>query len=1069
MHSRRFLTGLLILSWWLPAERAARAQQIKGRVMVMVDTSGSMVWHFNNNNSTGGDGDLKSLFTDSLQANKNYYPGNLINGVPDGTNSRIYAAKAALTNVVNATGDIDFGLMRYAPANVGNGCQNNVNCCNFGTPECTTTGGYVNNGGKLTWVGNCGPVTNGLATDGGQILVPPLPGSSKQAATWVDGVEDFRDNGKGQPLNGELRANGSTPLAGSARTALAKWYQPILNYSRANPNCVFDPVNTPLCDPQIDCRPYVFVQMTDGADTCDGNANTGPPAAVKALHDANLANPPLTYVIGLAFIQGDPAIAVLNNMAASGGTGTARFANNQAAIEAALGDIVSSSVKVELCNNKDDNCNAVVDEGFDKGAGCTVGVGACQRTGIKKCDPMNNTQTACCVDDKLPNGACVPLMAGAPGQLICDGKTDNNCNGIIDAQELNCPQPQDEVCDGKDNDLDGVIDDHLVDVGAACGLALGQCKAGKSVCQNSMGQDVTQMGVKADAKDKLVCVGAVGPQAELCNGFDDDCDGIVDGMTRPCYGGPMGTQGVGICSGGLQRCVAAPGSGLEMWSACVGEVKPQIEVCNAIDDDCDGMIDDVAGANMACCPSGLCGKGICMSGLMQCSGGALACVGGQGPRPEVCNGIDDDCNSKVDDLANLGMACVAPNGCPGTETCDVMKMMEVCIPTQVDCMGMMNDCNNDPRVGKDCGPGVGLPGACRPGKYVCVNSVVLCQGGVGPSAEACNCLDDDCNGKVDDGALCAGGTACFMCQCASACDPGEFPCASSYDCIKPACTVDADCPGGNACDPKLHQCVPGFCVASSVCMPACPDGFDCKGGTCVDRCAGVMCPAPLTCDKGNCFDKTCRALHNCAGCSGGAGGEKCDITLMVPACVPDPCCGKDCGAGFACDSTDGSCLPTCAGKTCGQGQCCTAGQCGPCDRCNGVSCGEGQKCDPRTGACVADKCRTTFCGLGTVCCDGSCKTDTCSLVHCPAGTRCVTNTFDCSHSCELPKHDPNLDDKVLAAGGGGLALGCDAGQGRAPSSSAATVAGLAFALATLVLRRRRAVAVAPARDPGRVR
>src|SRR3954470_13574773 len=89
----------------------ARAQQIKSRVMVLVDTSGSMIWHFGNNNTAGGDGDLNSRFTDSLQVNKSYYPGTLIAGKPDGVNSRLYAAKSALTSVVNATGDLDFGLM----------------------------------------------------------------------------------------------------------------------------------------------------------------------------------------------------------------------------------------------------------------------------------------------------------------------------------------------------------------------------------------------------------------------------------------------------------------------------------------------------------------------------------------------------------------------------------------------------------------------------------------------------------------------------------------------------------------------------------------------------------------------------------------------------------------------------------------------------------------------------------------------------------------------------------------------------------------------------------------------
>src|SRR5439155_12005984 len=125
------------------------------------------------------------------------------------------------------------------------------------------------------------------------------------------------------------------------------------------------------------------------------------------------------------------AIAVLDAMAGAGGTGQARFANDESAIEAALADVVAASVKVEVCNNKDDNCNGLVDEGFDKGMSCSIGVGACQRNGIKKCDAGNPAQTLCCVDDGSPGGPCLPLLPGAGRTEVCNG-IDDNCNGLID-------------------------------------------------------------------------------------------------------------------------------------------------------------------------------------------------------------------------------------------------------------------------------------------------------------------------------------------------------------------------------------------------------------------------------------------------------------------------------------------------------------------------------------------------------------------------------------------------------------------------------------------------------------
>ena len=61
------------------------------------------------------------------------------------------------------------------------------------------------------------------------------------------------------------------------------------------------------------------------------------------------------------------------------------------------------------------------------------------------------------------------------------------------------------------------------------------------------------------------------------------------GETRSCYGGPMGTAGVGICKEGTQSC----DSGGTGWSTCTGQVMPSAEVCgNSLDDNCDGTADE---------------------------------------------------------------------------------------------------------------------------------------------------------------------------------------------------------------------------------------------------------------------------------------------------------------------------------------------------------------------------------------------------------------------------------------------------------------------------------------------
>lgn len=123
--------------------------------------------------------------------------------------------------------------------------------------------------------------------------------------------------------------------------------------------------------------------------------------------------------------------------------------------------------------------------------------------------------------------------------------------------------------------------------------------------------------------------------AELCNGVDDDCDGTVDdGVLQ----GAACSVGVGACArSALLTC--ADGT----YSLCPTTAgAPGLETCNGIDDDCNGLVDDGA-AVLATCVVGL---GACeRAGVPTCAGGIVGCHGTPGtPIGEACNGVDDDCD-----------------------------------------------------------------------------------------------------------------------------------------------------------------------------------------------------------------------------------------------------------------------------------------------------------------------------------------------------------------------------------------------------------------------------------------
>jgi hypothetical protein len=246
--------------------------------------------------------------------------------------------------------------------------------------------------------------------------------------------------------------------------------------------------------------------------------------------------------------------------------------------------------------------------------------------------------------------------------IICEDNDDDGfCveSGDCDDNDSSVYPGAPEICDGKDNDCDGQIDEDFADpekkLGNPCGT--GACE-GVYVCT-------------PDGTD-IVCSSPLKPgdQPEICgNNIDDDCDGLIDeeydtkngelvsacvcknGDRKPCG------SNVGECKAGYQICIN------HTWSECKEKLGPTQEICNdGKDNDCDGTVDEefevIGGKKVsACkCKTGdrrVCGSnvGACRTGYQICRNGVWGpCEGNRAPVEEVCHdGLDNDCDGTTDE------------------------------------------------------------------------------------------------------------------------------------------------------------------------------------------------------------------------------------------------------------------------------------------------------------------------------------------------------------------------------------------------------------------------------------
>ncbi|MCA9544847.1 MAG: putative metal-binding motif-containing protein, partial [Myxococcales bacterium] len=261
----------------------------------------------------------------------------------------------------------------------------------------------------------------------------------------------------------------------------------------------------------------------------------------------------------------------------------------------------------EVCNNRDDDCDTGIDEGvlvtyyadqdvdtFGDDATTTL---ACTRpqgfspTG-GDCDDGDsginpNADEVCDQQDQ----DCDTLVdEGA--LLTFYGDPDGDGYGAFTDPTKACEAPEGYVSNASDCDsTDATINPQGVEV---CGDGIDQnCNGRDLSCDvtDNDGDGFTPLDGDCDDDDATVYPGA----SELCDGQDNDCDGRTDEALNPPEGGEPCANGRGICRrqgvlaclDGAIRCDAQPG-------------RPQVEICNGLDDDCDGTTDELPGTGEPC-------------------------------------------------------------------------------------------------------------------------------------------------------------------------------------------------------------------------------------------------------------------------------------------------------------------------------------------------------------------------------------------------------------------------------------------------------------------------------------